>query len=284
MFCPDFLVLFKLRQRGVKALSQPSAAFIAGNQDKITSFRAQITKTPWWGGGIACSTRTRKTCVTELIRKTVVLVGMMGAGKTAIGTELARMIGVPFIDSDDEIERAANMSITEIFARDGEAFFRQKEAQVIARLLSGPPGVLSVGGGAFMSPDTRDRISAQGVSVWLRADLELLWVRVRQKTARPLLRTPNPRQTLASLLEQRDPVYALADLTVDARAEYSITDMARQVFAALEQRPDVLPPAGSDRPASVPIAGTLPDDEAARRSPGPQSDVRRGQTRNGGSA
>lgn len=170
---------------------------------------------------------------------------MMGAGKTAIGTELARMMGVQFIDSDDEIERAANMSITEIFARDGEAFFRQKEAQVIARLLAGTPGVLSVGGGAFLSADTRARISAQGVSVWLRADLELLWVRVRQKTARPLLRTPNPRETLADLLKQRDPIYALADLTVDARADYSITDMARQVLVALAQRPDVMTAAKS---------------------------------------
>lgn len=246
MTCPEFLMLFMPRRKGVKALCRRLAGFIAGNQDKITSFRALITKTPWQGVGTLCDARARKTCVTKLIRKTVVLVGMMGAGKTAIGTELARMMGVPFIDSDDEIERAANMSITEIFARDGEAFFRQKEAQVIARLLAGTPGVLSVGGGAFLSPETRDRISTQGVSVWLRADLELLWVRVRQKTARPLLRTPNPRQTLADLLEQRDPIYALADLTVDARAEYSITDMARQVLVALEQRPDVLIAAGSD--------------------------------------
>ena len=174
------------------------------------------------------------------LRKTVVLVGMMGAGKTAVGKELARMLAVPFRDSDEEIVAAATMSIAEIFARDGEEFFRAREAEVIARLLRGPPGVLSVGGGAFLNAETRALISDLGVSVWLKADLDLLWSRVRQKTTRPLLRTPNPRQTLSDLLDARAPIYALADLVVEAQASYAIADMARAVLNELATRPDVL--------------------------------------------
>lgn len=175
------------------------------------------------------------------LRKTVVMVGMMGAGKTAIGTALSRNLGVPLLDSDEEIVRAANRSIAEIFARDGEPFFRTKEAQVIARLLRGSPCVLSTGGGAFMAPGNRAEIAAHGVSVWLRADLDLLWARVRNKTTRPLLRTANPRETLRQLYEARTPVYGLADLAVDAEPDLSVEGMARKVELALMQaRPDVL--------------------------------------------
>lgn len=174
------------------------------------------------------------------LRKTVVLIGMMGAGKTAVGGALARSLGVAFIDSDDEIVKAANMTIAEIFERDGETFFREKESQVLARLLRGRPAILSTGGGAFLSDRNRRMISDHGVSVWLKADLDLLWQRVRHKTTRPLLRTENPRATLAALLEAREPIYALADLTVQARADYTIEAMAEQVLRALLTRPDVL--------------------------------------------
>ncbi|MDX5358723.1 MAG: shikimate kinase [Rhodobacterales bacterium] len=174
------------------------------------------------------------------LKKPVVLVGMMGAGKTAVGTHLARDLGVPFLDSDDEIVKAANMSIAEIFARDGEPFFRLKESQVISRLLAGPPGILSTGGGAWLSEANRQAISAHGVAVWLRADLDLLWQRVRHKNTRPLLRTPDPYGTLKSLLEAREPVYALADLVVDSRPGLSIDAMADKVVEALATRPDVL--------------------------------------------
>ncbi len=174
------------------------------------------------------------------LKKPVVLVGMMGAGKTAVGTHLARVLAVPFLDSDDEIVKAANRSIAEIFARDGEAFFRQKESQVIARLLAGPPGVLSTGGGAWLAEANRAAISGAGVAVWLRADLDLLWQRVRHKNTRPLLRTPDPHGTLKALLEAREPVYALADLVVDSRPGLSIDAMAERVLATLETRPDVL--------------------------------------------
>ena len=172
--------------------------------------------------------------------KTVVMVGMMGAGKTAVGTAVARQLGVPFLDSDEEIVRAANRSIAEIFERDGEPFFRAREAEVLGRLLRGSPCILSTGGGAFLSAANRALITETGVSVWLRVDLDLLWNRVRHKTSRPLLRTSNPRETLRQLYETRVPTYQLADVTVDSAAHYSVDDMATRVVAALADLPDVM--------------------------------------------
>ncbi|MEL7259327.1 MAG: shikimate kinase [Pseudomonadota bacterium] len=174
------------------------------------------------------------------LKKTVVLVGMMGAGKTAVGKALAAMLDVPFLDSDVEIEAAANMSIKEIFERDGEAFFRDRESQVIERLLDNERGILSAGGGAFLSERNREMIRQKGVAVWLKADLELLWNRVKHKDTRPLLRTSNPFQTLKSLYDERLPCYEMADLAVEARAEYSIETMAGHVRDALAGRKDVL--------------------------------------------
>lgn len=174
------------------------------------------------------------------LKKTVVMVGMMGAGKTAVGTALARMLKVPFLDSDEEIVRAADRSIAEIFERDGEPFFRDREYEVIGRLLRGAPAVLSTGGGAFLAERNRAQIHDSGISVWLRADLDLLWNRVRHKTTRPLLRTANPRGTLAQLYHARLPAYQLADLAVDASPDYSIEQMAARVTEALRTRPDAL--------------------------------------------
>ncbi|WP_422050232.1 shikimate kinase [Shimia sp.] len=175
------------------------------------------------------------------LKKTVVLVGMMGAGKTAVGRALAAKLDVPFIDSDAEIEKAANMSIAEIFARDGEAFFREKESQVIARLLDEERCILSTGGGAYLAEANRDVISERGVAVWLNADVDLLWSRVKHKDTRPLLRTENPRKTLEEIYAARVPLYSLADLPVAAEAGLSIEEMAARVADALTgQRPDVL--------------------------------------------
>lgn len=174
------------------------------------------------------------------LHKTVVMVGMMGAGKTAVGKALAAKLGVPFIDSDHEIEAAANMTVPEIFERDGEPFFRTKETQVISRLLDTAQGILSTGGGAFLSQENRDNISRRGVSVWLNADLPLLWQRVRYKDTRPLLRSPDPKARLTDLYETRVPIYKLADLHVASKPSYSIDDMAERVIAALLTRPDVL--------------------------------------------
>ncbi|MGB1390030.1 MAG: shikimate kinase [Paracoccaceae bacterium] len=174
------------------------------------------------------------------LRKTVVMVGMMGAGKTAIGRALAARLDVPFLDSDAEIEAAANMTIPEIFERDGEPFFRDKESQVIARLLENERGILSTGGGAFMRDENRAIITEKGVSVWLDAVLEVLWMRVRHKETRPLLRTGNPRATLAGMYETRVPIYARADLRVPSDAQVSIEEMVDRVIAMLLTRPDVL--------------------------------------------
>jgi len=175
-----------------------------------------------------------------LLKKTVALVGMMGSGKTTIGSAVAKSLSVPFMDSDAEIEKAANLSIAEIFELCGESFFRRKETQVIVRLLEGECGILSTGGGVFLNPANRRVISARGVALWLRADLELLWSRVSHKDTRPLLQTGDPFATLAELCDARNPVYGLADLRVDILGEYTVQDTSGRVLGALLSRPDVL--------------------------------------------
>ena len=174
------------------------------------------------------------------LKKTVAMVGMMGAGKTAVGTALAKLLKVPFVDSDEEIVKAADRSIAEIFERDGEPFFRDREFEVIGRLLRGRPAVLSTGGGAFLAERNRSQIAEHGIAIWLQAEPEVLWQRVRHKTTRPLLRTANPRQTLLDLCAAREPSYRLADLAVESAAGLSIEQMAARVVEALRQRPDVL--------------------------------------------
>jgi shikimate kinase len=150
--------------------------------------------------------------------RSIVLVGMMGVGKSSIGRRLAARLGVPFVDADAEIEKAAGMSIADIFARHGEVDFRSGEARVIARLLDGGPQVLATGGGAVMNADTRTAIKAKGVSIWLSAEFEVLMRRInKRKNDRPLLQTADPAATLRELLVAREPVYAQADLTVQSR-------------------------------------------------------------------
>lgn len=146
--------------------------------------------------------------------RSIVLVGMMGAGKSSVGKRLARRLSLPFADADTEIEQAAGMTIPEIFAHHGEPAFRDGEKKVIARLLETGPMVLATGGGAFMNADTREAIAKQGVSVWLKAELDLLLRRVRRRDDRPLLKTEDPAGTLARLIELRYPVYAEAAITV----------------------------------------------------------------------
>ena len=153
-------------------------------------------------------------------RRSVVLVGMMGAGKSSVGRRLAVRLGVPFVDADVEIEKAAGMTISEIFAAHGEPYFRAGETRVIARLLEGGPQVLATGGGAFMNADTRAAIRAKGISVWLRATLDVLNRRIKRRSDRPLLKSAaDPAEMLRKLIEERDPVYAEADLTVESRDE-----------------------------------------------------------------
>lgn len=149
--------------------------------------------------------------------RALVLIGMMGAGKSSIGRKLAQRLNLPFVDADTEIERAAGMSINDIFAKHGEPYFRAGEARVIARLLDGGPQVLATGGGAFMNPQSREAIRAKGVSIWLKADHEVLMKRIKRRNDRPLLKTDDPGDTLRRLMQERDPVYAEADVVVHSR-------------------------------------------------------------------
>jgi shikimate kinase len=145
--------------------------------------------------------------------RSIVLVGLMGAGKTTVGRRLAARLGLPFIDVDAEIEHVSQMTVPEIFARHGEPYFRDGEKRVIDRLLRQGEQVLATGGGAFMNADTRRRIAESGVSVWLKADLDVLLRRVRKRAGRPLLETADPQATLRRLMDERYPVYAQADIT-----------------------------------------------------------------------
>ena len=157
--------------------------------------------------------------------RTVVFVGLMGAGKTAIGRRLAQALDLPFVDSDHEIETVSRMSVPELFERYGEPEFRSLEQRVIERLLRDGPRVVSTGGGAFMNPQTREAIAEFGISVWLKADLDLLMERVSKKQNRPLLKNADPRAVMRKLMQDRYPVYALADVTVETR------DARREVIA-----------------------------------------------------
>jgi shikimate kinase len=149
--------------------------------------------------------------------RSIVLIGLMGAGKTAVGRRLANRLDLPFIDADSEIEMAAGTSISEIFDEQGEAYFRQGERKVIARLLEGGPQVLATGGGAYMNADTRANIKARGLSVWLRAELRVLLKRVQRRDNRPLLACGDPETVMKKLMTERYPVYEGADLTVESR-------------------------------------------------------------------
>lgn len=148
--------------------------------------------------------------------KTIALVGLMGAGKTAVGRRLAQRLGVEFADADAEIEKAANATIAEIFAEQGEPFFRTREREVIKRLLANPVHVLATGGGAFMDPATRALLRERAITIWLRASLDVMLARVMRRSNRPLLKAGDPRTVLERLMAERYPVYAEADITVDS--------------------------------------------------------------------
>ena len=155
-------------------------------------------------------------CGSPMAERSIVLVGLMGAGKSTVGRRLASVLRLPFHDADQEIETAAGCSISDFFERYGEPAFRDGERKVIARLLAGPRHVLATGGGAFMDPTTRALIKSQGLSVWLRANIDLLMERVTKRPTRPLLKNEDPRGTMERLMAERYPVYAEADITVDS--------------------------------------------------------------------
>jgi len=184
------------------------------------------------GPGSEVAGRSDAPIVAALGQRSIVLVGMMGAGKSSIGRRLALRLGIPFVDADMEIEKAAGMSISDIFASRGEGEFRSGEARVILRLLENGPQVLATGGGAFMNPDTRAAIAAKGVSIWLKADFDVLMRRIRRRHDRPLLRTEDPGATLQRLMDERYPVYALADLTLQSR-DVPHDKIVEEIVAAL---------------------------------------------------
>jgi shikimate kinase len=185
---------------------------------------------------LAVATPDDAALIAALGGRSVVLVGMMGSGKSSIGRRLATRLGVPFVDADAEIEaRAGGMTIAEIFERNGEPYFRAGEARVVASLLEHGPQVLATGGGAFMNQDTRAAIRLKGVSVWLKAELDVLMKRIKRRGDRPLLKSGDPAATLTALMTERYPVYAEADLTVLSRdvPHDSIVD---EIIAALRPR------------------------------------------------
>lgn len=166
----------------------------------------------------------------------VVLVGLMGAGKTSVGKRLAETLGAPFVDSDDEVETAANMTIPEIFESLGEPAFREGERRVIGRLIDEGPRIIATGGGAFMNAETRALVKARAVSIWLHAELDTLVERTSRKANRPLLARGDPRKILADLMAARHPVYAQADICVQSRADDRHEDVAARIIAALREQ------------------------------------------------
>lgn len=177
----------------------------------------QIDNTPATTSGTSSNTASAvdlERLVSALGGRSIVLVGIMGCGKSTVGKRLAQRLGLEFIDADSEIERAANMTVSEIFATHGEPYFRSGEERVIARLLREGPYVLATGGGAFMSDATRAEIFELGLSIWLKVDFETVMARVRRRSTRPLLQNPDPEGTMRNLLAEREPVYAQAALTV----------------------------------------------------------------------
>jgi shikimate kinase len=179
------------------------------------------------------------TLLANLGTRSIVLVGMMGAGKSSIGRRLASDLNLAFVDADTEIESAAGMSIPEIFEAHGEPYFRSGEARVIARLLESGPKVLASGGGAFINPQTRELIRTRGISVWLKADLDVLLRRIKRRSDRPLLKTDDPERTLQRLIEERYPIYAEADVTIHSR-DVSHEAIVADIIARLAER--LVPP------------------------------------------
>jgi shikimate kinase len=185
-------------------------------------------------------TSSTDAVLTLLGERSIVLVGLMGCGKSSVGRRLASRLGLGFVDADEEIERVAATSIVEIFADHGEAYFRDGERRVIARLLSSGPQVLATGGGAFINPDTRAKIRERGVSIWLRAELHVLMRRVSKRDTRPLLKSGDPEATMRDLMNNRYPIYAEADITVESR-DVPHDVIVNEIIAALKAKLATLP-------------------------------------------
>ncbi len=206
--------------RAQTALLKPDAEALAGAGERAaTGQRAAPARTSAGSRNCVFPEGMARANVSRLdipIARTVALVGMMGVGKTTIGRRLAPKLGLAFVDADEEIEKAAGMSVSDLFAAHGEESFRRGEAQVIDRLISGPPVVLATGGGALTNPATRKLIAERTFSVWLKADVDTILERATRRNTRPLLKDGDPRATLSRLLAEREPYYAAADIAIDA--------------------------------------------------------------------
>jgi len=190
-----------------------------------------------------CEAQSLEAIKSALGDKSIVMVGLMGCGKSAVGRRLAARLGLPFVDADEEIEKAAGQSIEDIFTEHGEPYFREGERKVLARLMRSGPQVLATGGGAFMNPETRAAIMERGISVWLKADLPLLVRRVGKRNNRPLLKGGDPEAVMRTLMDLRYPIYAQADITVESR------DVPHEVIVAeIIERLAEVPPAPVEAP------------------------------------
>lgn len=167
------------------------------------------------------------------LKRPIVFVGMMGSGKSAVGSATAKILGVPFVDCDKEIEASVGMSISSIFSEYGETRFREAETRILSRVLKDPPAIIAAGGGTFMNKRNRDEIGKRAISVWLKASPDTLWQRVKNKTTRPLLKTADPYGTLLQLLSEREPIYARATLTARVGREHSVQTTAKRVAEKL---------------------------------------------------
>ena len=174
------------------------------------------------------------------LKKHIAFVGLMGSGKSAVGKAVAAKLEADFVDTDAEIELAANRTVSEIFSKEGEVFFRRREVEVISRVLRNPPRVIATGGGAFMNEIVRESISQRGISVWLNVDIGVLWNRIKNKHTRPLLNTNDPYRTLKELFENRRKIYNLADVTITTKKSSSINQVAVKVVEILNLRTDIL--------------------------------------------
>jgi shikimate kinase len=192
------------------------------------------------------SEETVAEILTRLGRRSIVFVGLMGAGKTAIGRKVAATLGLPFLDSDQEIEAVSRMTVPELFDRYGEPEFRALEQRVIARVLEHGPQVLSTGGGAFMNAQTREIIATHGVSVWLKADIDVLMDRVAKKQNRPLLKASDPRAVMERLMAERHPVYATSNVIVSTREEKKEIISAEVITSLLSHLDGSVIPAGAE--------------------------------------
>jgi shikimate kinase len=242
-----------LTRQSIVTQSQRPTLLTGTARELPRSMDAQMIRFGWRKNKPGSDTAESQAVRARIGGRSIVLVGLMGCGKSSIGRRLAARLELPFIDADDEIERAAGRSIPDIFAEHGEAYFREGERKVIQRLLACGPQVLATGGGAFMNADTRDNIRQSAISIWLKAELPVLMRRVAKRDNRPLLKEKDPEAVMRNLMATRYPIYAEADLTVDSR-EVAHDVIVGEIVGMLARSPVLGRPAGGGETAADPMA------------------------------